>query len=197
MLDRTGVGPRFRAQLPLALKEGILSIPAATTSTAGSISAADQAALSAARTAGIVVQVQRSRMFGVAGDAVYANATTGWTVVGAQFKAGPGYGLLAKPTGATRRWRLEIVYQQDIADPSGANLWLMTGGAPGVGTAQISVNNLLQTAAPAATYHALYVTANTVGDPYNSADATWYGQGATAGTLRIWAIDCVVEDYIA
>jgi hypothetical protein len=73
----------------------------------------------------------------------------------------------------------------------------MTGGAPGVGTVRIAVNDLPFTGAPAATYHGLYVTANTVGDPYNSADATWYCQAGTAGTTRIWAIDCVVEDYIA
>lgn len=161
-----------------------------------SISQASMTALTNARAAGIVVQQQRSRMFGVAGDAVYVNATAGWTVVGAQFKQGPGYNLLATPAGATRRHRYEIVHQTDIGNPSGHNLWLMTGGAPGVGTVRVSHNNLLFTGAPAATYHGLFVSANVAGDPYSGADATWYGQAST-GTLRVWAIDCVVEDYVA
>lgn len=152
--------------------------------------------LEMALVAGVVVQTQRSRMFGVAGDAVYANATAGWTVIGAQFKQGPGWNLLAIPTGATRRHRYEIVNQTDIGNPSGHNIWLMTGGAPGVGTVRVSHNDLPFTGAPAVTYHGQYISANVAGDPYTGADATWYGQ-ATTGTLRLWAIDCVVEDYIA
>lgn len=44
MLDRNRTGPGFRAQIPLYLKEGILSLAAATSSVAGYMTAA-QAAL--------------------------------------------------------------------------------------------------------------------------------------------------------
>ena len=47
MLDRNRTGPGFRAQIPLYLKEGILSIGAATTALAGSLSAADKTKLDA------------------------------------------------------------------------------------------------------------------------------------------------------
>jgi len=52
MLDRGGVGPRFRAQIPLYLKEGILILAAATSSVAGYMTAA-QAALVAQLTTSV------------------------------------------------------------------------------------------------------------------------------------------------
>lgn len=45
MLDRNRTGPGFRAQIPLYLKEGILSIGAATSALAGSFSPSDKAKL--------------------------------------------------------------------------------------------------------------------------------------------------------
>jgi len=47
MLDRNRTGPGIRAQIPLYLKEGILSIGAATAALAGSFSAADKTKLDA------------------------------------------------------------------------------------------------------------------------------------------------------
>lgn len=51
MLDRNRTGPGFRAQIPLYLKEGILSVAAAATGAAGSMSAADKTKLDAITTA--------------------------------------------------------------------------------------------------------------------------------------------------
>lgn len=179
--------------LPLIGPQQIADVPA-NARHSGYMTKAYAAALDSARAAGIVVAGYPRRLFGLAGDTTYVNATTSYTAFGNLVAVGPGGDLPAIPSGATRRHRWAVSYQYNGA--AATDIVGMTGGAPGVGTQRFQIA-LVNSAPPAANVvRAAYSVV--AGTPYTGSDVTLYARALSAGsTLRIWAIDLVVEDYIA
>lgn len=178
--------------------------PEATSGARGMMPAADKAAMDYARGTGIIVATYHRTLFPLAGEAQYANATTGWTAFGSQAITDVHTGLPTVASGATRRYRWVVTYNLYSTTGTGTGtVWLMGGGAPGVGTVRHAINNLAHTGNNVATKLAVRYTTYSGGNaPYSdSAPAgdtpVWYGQGPTGGgTLWVSGIELITEDYI-
>lgn len=143
---------------------------------------------------GTVIGHYRHRMFGNAGEAGYSVAVGGgWTQISRTVAGGPLTNLPAVAAGLTRRIRYALTFANSGSGANATSIAL-SAGSPGVAGSTIwhtfNQNGVALNQAWSVQTYTAWGTTTPTGNP------AWWGFAAE-GTLWVWAIEAIVEDYIA